>query len=109
VGLLDTTPVWVALNLVWAVVGLSALAFGLRLAVTRRVPRLLLRLGVPEEVRPPPQFVRHGGSLAFYAAGLLLLQAAFLLPVPRPARLALSGAAILLNLVGIGWWAVRRD
>jgi hypothetical protein len=81
---------WVAINIVCTVLALACLIFGLRLAATRRTPRLLLPLGVPQQVSPPPQFVRHGGSLALSGIGMLLLQAS-ILSANRTLGLALAG------------------
>jgi hypothetical protein len=106
---LDSDAVWFAFNLVVIVFCLSALVFGVRLAVTRRVPRLMVRFGVSAEQSPPPQFARFGGCVAFFATSLLIQQAAFLLPLQRPVGIALSGTALVVILAGIGWLAVRRD
>ncbi|MEU6203035.1 hypothetical protein ABZ814_05535 [Micromonospora musae] len=100
--------VLLSIRVVIAVVSLAVLLTGVRIAVTRRFPRPRLRLGRPPTGRRP-QPVRVGGGVALVAASLLVQQAAQLLPVSRPVGIAMSLAALVIAIVGVGWFAVRRD
>ncbi|MET7750373.1 hypothetical protein [Micromonospora sp. NPDC005367] len=49
------------------------------------------------------------GPAALVAANLITQQAAQLLPVSRPAGITMSLAALVIAVVGVGWFALRRD
>ncbi|MGK5739992.1 hypothetical protein [Micromonospora sp. URMC 103] len=95
-----------ALRVVLAVAGLVLIVAGVRIAVTRRLPRRF-RIGrPPADQRPQP--VRVGGGVALVATGLLIQQVAQLVPMPRALAMGLILTALAVTLVAVGWFALRR-
>ncbi|MBM0224410.1 hypothetical protein [Micromonospora sp. ATA51] len=104
----DADPVLVAVRLVVAVISLGLLVFGVRVAVTRQLPRKQIHFGrSTAEQRPQP--VRIGGGVALAGASLLIQQVASLISIPSALELALLGVALVLFVTAVGWFALRRD
>ena len=104
----DADPVLVAVRLVVAVISLVLLVFGVRAAVTRQLPRRQIHYGrSTAEQRLQP--VRIGGGVALVGAGLLIQQVASLISMPSALGLALVGVALVLFVIAVGWFALRRD
>jgi hypothetical protein len=101
-------PVLLAMSLTAALVGLVVLALGVRTVLSRRLPRPRLHFG-GDAAAPRPGPMRLGGSGIFLGAGILLQQAALLLPMARGIRMAVMSAALLASLTALAWLFVRRD
>ncbi|SCE70555.1 hypothetical protein GA0074696_0343 [Micromonospora purpureochromogenes] len=104
----DTDPLLLAGRLVIVVVSLFVLVLGVRVAVSRRFPVAWVRVArLPASQRSQP--VRIGGSQALLGASLLIQQAPFLIPMPYLVGRALFAVALLLLVVAVGWFVLRRD
>ncbi|MFC3503684.1 hypothetical protein ACFOOK_22295 [Micromonospora krabiensis] len=105
---LSDPPALIGVRLVVAVDGLALLLFGLRVALTRRLPRRRFGgRGVGSEEQPQP--VRIGGGVALVGAALLVQQVAALATMPAAVGLALLGVALVLFVAAVVWFGVRRD
>jgi hypothetical protein len=101
-------PVVLATSLIAALTSLILLSLGTRVVLTRRLPRPRRRFG-RSATTPRPGPIRLGGFAIFLGTGLLLHQAALLLPMARGIRIALTSASWLAILASFGWLVLRRD
>ncbi|MGC5031458.1 hypothetical protein [Micromonospora sp. DT229] len=107
-SLADPDPLWIALRLVIVLLSLALLAFGVRVAVSRRFPAAwvrITRLGATRRSQP----VRMGGFQALLGGSLLAQQVPFLIPMPSAVARALFGLALLLVGAALGWYLWRQD
>ncbi|MEU6021180.1 hypothetical protein [Micromonospora sp. NPDC047134] len=103
----DPDPLWI-LRLVIVIFGLALLAFGVRVAVSRRFPVAwvrITRLNAAGQSQP----VRMGGFQALLGGGLLVQQVPFFIPMPSAAARALFAVALLLAVAAMGWCLWRQD
>jgi hypothetical protein len=104
----ETDPMLVAVRLVVMVISLAVLFFGVRVAVTRRLPRRQIHFGrTTAEQRPQP--VRVGGGVALMGASLFIQQVASLISMPFAVGLVLLLVSLVLVVTAVGWFALRRD
>ncbi|WP_170839576.1 hypothetical protein [Micromonospora halophytica] len=103
-----TVTLLLAPRLAVAIVSAVLVVAGVRIAVTRRLPRFRLRPGRPE-VGQRPQPVRVGGGVALAATSLLLQQVVSLVPMPFLAELALMATSLLVAAGALGWFVLRQD
>lgn len=99
-------PVMVALRLVALILGLALLTLGIRVAVSRRIPRAWIRVA-RLTARQQAQPVGMGIGQALVGASLLVQQAPFLFSVPYPVGVALLAVSLLLFLIALGLFARR--
>ncbi|MER7333851.1 MULTISPECIES: hypothetical protein [unclassified Micromonospora] len=94
-------------RLVIVVLSLAMIGFGVRVAVSRRVPVAWVRVA-RLTARQRSQPVRMGVGQALLGACLLVQQAPFLIPMPHSVGVALLVVSLLLALTAVGWFAVPR-
>lgn len=96
-----------AVRLVIVALSLAMIVFGIRVAVSRRIPVAWVRVArLTANQRSQP--VRMGVCQALLGACLLVQQAPFLIPMPHPVGVALLVVSLLLALTAVGWFAVPR-
>ncbi|MFE9956078.1 hypothetical protein [Micromonospora sp. NPDC005299] len=104
----DTNVVLVAVRLVLVVFFLFLFVAGVRLAVSRRFPAVWMRPAPPTENQQARR-VRIGVGVALVAAGVLILEATSLIPMPFLLSGILLAIALLVALGALGWFVVSRE
>jgi hypothetical protein len=88
-----STPV--AVLLIFEVFGIVAIALGIGIIVTRRVPWLLQEGLVFKSRQSPPRPTRTGGVAALGGGTIVLRASAWFPSVPHPVAVALTAASFI--------------